>query len=640
MKKIIAVILTMALLAGCCAAISEENAGKKYEQLTVGVTTAFSGNFLAGALGNNISDQDIRKMIHSYNLVRWDGEYGVYRPNEQVITGGLVSGDLSTFHFSIARDLTYNDGTPITAKDYAFSFLLLTSRVLEEAAGMREDGSRIQGWKAYDEGQATAVSGFRLIGDYQISIIISPEYMPYFYEMESINFYPLPISILAPGCEVRDDGDGIYLSGTLDAETLQQTILDPDMGYAAHPSMTSGPYMVTKYDGKTVWLTANPYYNGDADGTKPLIENVIVRYLPSTDLQSALIVGDVDLTVRSIRTEQIATGMALAGSGDYSMKTYSRNGLAFISFCAEKGPTADMNVRKALAMCIDKEGLNAEYSGNFGTIVHGYFGIGQWMYPMTRGMIPDSWKEEAGPDETWEGMNLNGVIEYGLDPEQAAKLLDAAGWNLNAEGGPYTEGLRYKQHGGKLVPLRLRLAYPDENLAGPMLTKYFTPYLQEAGAELELYPVDMPKLLTMYYGTAERNYDMIMIGTNLGDVYDPSVYYDENGTDRITGITDTQLALLARQLRRTEPGKGAEYVRRWIKFLEYRSRVLPEIPLYSNAYMDFHISALRNYYPGSYSSWAEAIQKAYLSDFVEEEDDWTDDGWTDEETEEDEEIFE
>ena len=42
---------------------------------------------------------------------------------------------------------------------------------------------------------------------------------------------------------------------------------------------------------------------------------------------------------------------------------------------------------------------------------------------------------------------------------------------------------------------------------------------------------------------------------------------------------------------------------------------MPEIPLYSNAYMDFHITALRDYAPAAASSWAEAIQKAYLSDF-------------------------
>ena len=88
-------------------------------------------------------------------------------------------------------------------------------------------------------------------------------------------------------------------------------------------------------------------------------------------------------------------------------------------------------------------------------------------------------------------------------------------------------------------------------------------------------------------------------------------------------------------MRKTEPGDGPEYVRRWVKFLEYRSEVLPEIPLYSNAYMDFHTSALQNYTPGAYSSWSEAILTAYLSDYVEEEEAEEDD-W---ELEEGEEVF-
>ena len=614
MRKLMAVILTIILLAGSFTAVAEVYSDDRYETLTVGVTTAFSGNFLSDALGSNISDQDVRKLIHAYSLVRWDSDIGAFRLNSNVVNGGLMSADQGTYYFAIAENLTYNDGTPITVKDYAFSFLLLTSRALKEATGLREDGSRIMGWNAYDEGLAAAISGFRLVGDYQMSITISQEYTPFFYEMKVLDIYPLPISVIAPGCEVRDDGNGVYLSGTFNADTVQKTILDPDTGYAAHPSVTSGPYMMSNYDGKTVWLTKNPEYIGDAEGLSPIIGDVVVRYIPSRDLLSALIAGDVDLTTRSIRTDQIATGMALSSGDEYSMKSYSRNGLAFISFCAEKGATSDPNVRKALAMCIDKTGLNAEYSGNMGIVVDGYYGIGQWMFPMTRGQIPEVWQEE-NPDDTFEDMNLDGLTVYPLDVEAAKKLLDEAGWNLNADAGPWTEGLRYKNIDGMLTPLTLRLAYPTENLAGPMLSTYFVPYLEEAGIGLELYAVNMPDLLLLYYGQAERNYDMIMIGSNFQDVFDPSIYYDENGKDRLNGITDPQLAELAKELRRTEPGNGAEYVRRWIKYLEYRSEVLPEIPLYSNAYMDFHITALRDYAPAAASSWAEAIQKAYLSDF-------------------------
>ncbi len=635
MKKAIAVILTMVLLLSCCLATAEEAGELKYDQLTVGVTTAFSGNFMSDALGSNISDQDIRKMIHSYHLVSWDGENGLYRLNDQVITNAITTTERNTYVFALARDLHYNDGTPITAKDYAFSFLLQTSRALQEAGGLREDGSRVLGWKAYDDGQAATVSGFRVIGDYQIAITIAPEYTPYFYDMKTLDIFPLPVHVLAPGYEVKDDGDGIYLSGALTADLLQRTILDPSTGYASHPSVTSGPYMLTNYDGKTVWLSLNPEYKGDQNGSKPYIENIVVRYTPSRDLLAGLIVGDLNLTVRSSQTEQVTTGMALARSDNFAMKSYSRNGLAFISFCGEKGPTADANVRRAIAMCLDKETLASDYMGNMATPVNGYYGIGQWMLQITRGNIPESWIEEAPEGTDWSELNLNGLAEYPLDPAGAAALLDEAGWNLNAEGGAYTEGLRYKMENGQLVPLQLHLVYPNDNLAGPMLEELFAPYLREAGMEIEFTMLSMPALLKKFYSQDVRDCDMIMVGTNFQDVFDPSVYYDENGTDRLNGITDPKLAELAEDLRRTEPGDGAGYVRKWIAYLEYRSQVLPEIPLYSNAYMDFHLAALRDYTPSVFSSWSEALQYAYLSDYMPEEE-------AEEETglEEGEEMFE
>ena len=599
MKKILALILALVLLAGCCAAAAEE-ADEKYDHLTVGVTTAFSGNFLSDAIGSNISDQDVRKLIHSYGLVTWDSDEGLYRMNAQVVTNAYQDGG-NGYRIILNRDLTYSDGTPITAKDYAFSFLLLTSRQLLEAAGSRMDGGHLLGWKEYDEGTAQAVAGFRMIGDYQISVTLAPEYLPYFFEMKAVDFFPLPIHEILPDCEVADDGGGIYIRGSFSADQLRETLLDPETGYASHPTAVSGPYVMTSYDGTTVELAENPQYKGDAEGEKPTIPNITVRTAGADEIISELAFGEIDLAVRCARTEQIAAGTDLMGGGDYSRSVYSRNGLSFISFCGEKGPTADVKVRQAIAMCLDKETLTGDYLGNLGTPVKGYYGIGQWMFLVTQGTLKpertDENGEPIGEEVDWESLNLNGMKEYPLDVEGAKKLLTEAGYN-GAE------------------PIRLKLIYPDQNQAGPLLDEVFIPYLQEAGIELETEAVPMPELLQKYYGFTERDCDMILLGTNFSDVFDPSVNYDAEGTDRLNGITDPELARLATEMRKTEPGDAVEYVRRWIQFQEYRSEVLPEIPLYSNAYMDFYISALQNYAPGNYSSWAEAIQYAMLSDYA------------------------
>ena len=68
MKKVLACLLAAILLLGLLPAGAEE--AEKYDLLTVGITTPFSGNFLSGALGNSISDQDVRRLIHGYQPAR------------------------------------------------------------------------------------------------------------------------------------------------------------------------------------------------------------------------------------------------------------------------------------------------------------------------------------------------------------------------------------------------------------------------------------------------------------------------------------------------------------------------------------------------------------------------------------------
>ena len=628
MKKLLALLLTFMLLSGTASGLGEETVAGKYDKLTVATGTPFSGNFFSEVLGNNLSDQDVRKLIHGYNLVEWNSAIGAYQVDQHLFSSVMASEDSTTFIFDLKEGLTYNDGTPITARDYAFSMLLQSSGELKRIAGKQLNVGRILGGKAYHEGRTHVLAGLRILSDYQFSLTIDPAYSPYFYQLKALDLSPMPISVIAPGCVVRDDGQGVYIDGPFSEELLQKTLLDPETGYVSHPYVTCGPYMLTAYDGSKVTLEVNPVYQDKEEGKLPAIPKIIIRAENPNDIMDLLATGQVDLVVRCARESQIRAGMELVAGGNYAMNAYSRAGLAFISFCAEKGPTSDVNVRKAIAMCMDKEELTKQYLGAYGTVVNGYYGIGQWMFMMANGtLVP-----EEGAEEEWADLTLDKIPVYSLNSAKAADLLDQAGWNLNEEGGTYdvqSGGVRCRNNGGELVPLRLKLVYPEGNGASALLRTVFTPYLAKAGIELQIQKLPAAEVFEMYYGQRERDCDMILLGTNFGDVFDPSGDFDENGTDVLNGTTDPHLAELAVAMRETEPGNATEYCRRWLAFQEHRASILPEIPLYSNAYLDFHIVELQNYEPGKTGSWAIAITDAILSDYeppVEEEEELEGDG--------------
>ena len=112
-----------------------------------------------------------------------------------------------------------------------------------------------------------------MYNDTQMAITIKAEYLPYFYELGLLSYVPYPISVIAPGCEVADDGSGAYIRNSdanvtepvFTAELLEKTILDPETGYMSHPSVVSGPYKLVSFDGdlRTMKIKQNGGSNDD-----------------------------------------------------------------------------------------------------------------------------------------------------------------------------------------------------------------------------------------------------------------------------------------------------------------------------------------------------------------------------------------
>ena len=119
------------------------------------------------------------------------------------------SGDI-TFIIALYEDMVYSDGTPVTAWDYAFSFLLTMAPEMQELGASVHKPEYIVGYSNYINGKTNRLAGVRVLGDYLMHITIDDAYLPFFYELGLLDCTPYPISVIAPGVKVADDGASTF----------------------------------------------------------------------------------------------------------------------------------------------------------------------------------------------------------------------------------------------------------------------------------------------------------------------------------------------------------------------------------------------------------------------------------------------
>ena len=608
----------------------EELEERQPVHLTVGSTSKVSGKFFTTFFGNNTSDIDVRTMIHGYNPVVWLEEQ-VFTPDYNVVDSlDKVQEDSgTTYMFRLQEDLVYCDGTtPITAEDYVFAWALSASPELA-AIGAQAPLLNVEGYEAYVAGESECFSGVRLLNDYSFSVTIKEENDPYFYDMAQLAMYPYPISVLAPGCTVRDDGDGVYITGkngqedAFTAELLEKTVLDPETGYLSHPALTSGPYILTAYDAEsgTVDFAINPYYKGNYENTRPTIDFVTLVPVTPENMIAKLESGEVDLLNKCVDRTVIEQGLELAygedeeaEDGGITVLEYPRLGYGFCAFSCEKWPMRSRKVRQAVAYAFDAETFMEEALGKYGEPVYGIYGVGQWMYEAAElGRMPDGADKEE--EEDWEKISLDGLNHYELNLKKARQLLEDDGWIYNESGGTYKKGkdaVRYKKYKGELIPLQIRFAQCEGNDMAAQVVKLFRETLPLLGVDFQVEKVSFGELLSDYYReNGERRFDMNFMATNFVSTYDPYEVFTESdnlqGSVNTSGMKDEKLTELARKLRNTEPGNLLQFEKRWVAMQERINLVLPTLPIYSNYYYDFHTSALQYYNADFEYSWPVAL---------------------------------
>ncbi len=620
-----AALLTACLMAISAAAAADSGginwAENEKARLCVGSTTAMSGKFFTGMWGATSSDLDVQELLHGYSPVCYDMELSRFRFDHSVVQEALATDDEEgnrTYVLMFYSDLKWSDGTAITAADYAFSILLCMDPAIAETGGTPMDYSWIVGADAYLNHERQTLSGLRVVTDQMLQIQVRAEALPYFYELERLAIHPCPISEIAPGLSVKDDGEGAYLSGKLTAEMINRTVTDPDTGYLSHPRTVSGPYMLTAYEWPTAEFTINPYFKGTEKGVVPRIGTVKFTLAEHGTEREVFGESEPWLLNRVTLAEDIERGMQRQAKGALGMESYARSGLTVIWFCERSQKIQNAAVRKAIACCFDRDRFVQEYTGSNGQRMDGFCGLGQWMYRLASGQmaapVDDSLPEEErkAAAAAYAALSLDGLTLYACDVRKADSLLEAAGWKRNEK------KIRCKTVDGKTEELRLVLGIPESEPAGELLEKHFVQILDMVGIKVTVLPMSMEEIEKAYRGKTETA-DLIYLGENFSIAFDPEILApaaESAGGEEYGNLHDVKAELyaMAKDMVRTEPADLLSFMQKWIALQERITETLPLLPVYSNVYFDFFSRELHDYSISQATTWSRAILESYISD--------------------------
>ena len=615
-----------------------------YNSITVGNPTPLDGKFFTPMFGNATSDTDVRLLLNDYSLVTWDTELGVFRFNRSVVSGAMVSDDANgnrNYMLALYDDLYFSDGTPITAQDYAFSILFQCDPAIAELGGIPLTYDYLIGSEDYLQRKELYFKGVRAVTDRIILLSVKAQELPYFYELARLNIHPYPISAIAPGYTVKDDGKGVYLAkedtgepSMLPAELLSKTVMDPENGYLSHPDPVSGPYRLISYDGVSAKFEINPYYKGNEEGIKPRIQFLTYTGAENETMIDDLREGKYALLNKVALSDTILQGLEMISEyPQYTQSAYPRIGLTYIYFNPTSPAVQEQNVRQAIAHCLDKPSFIERTVSSFGLETNGLMGLGQWMYQLAVGTATytPNYPQNPTPEEEaeynrilaeLENISLDSLHQYPCDPDAANILLDEAGWTLNEQGTDYdpsSDSFRCKMVDGELVKLNLTLAYPASEKTEAVLKENLTDYLQKAGIAVTLIPIQLPQLVESHNEHVIVDADLLYLGDNFNISFDPTAFFQESDGDHqdeelafSLPAVHSEMNALARNMARTEPNDIAGYMQKWLFFQQQLSDYLPLLPVYIDVYFDFYTRELHNYLIEQNIAWATAIVPARM----------------------------
>ena len=295
-----------------------------------------------------------------------------------------VSDDGLTYTFKLRKGLKWSDGSDLTAKDFVYSW----KRVADPNTAAPYGQDVLGKVKGYEEAAGGNIDALAVSAPDDTTFVVElANPVPFFDRIAAF-------STLVPVQEATIEANG-------DAWTL-----------SPETNVTAGPYKLAEFtDGDRIVLEKNENY-WDKDNitfdkiTYRLIEDPNAAY-------TAYKQGEVSM-IKSVPSEEIP---ALKGTEEFHVDP--NMGTYYLSFNTTKKPFDNEDVRKALALVIDRD-----YVAN--TVMQGtYLPANKIIGPGVSDAAPDSSFEKLTEEKYTKGV---GSGDYEADVAEAKELLAKAGY--------------------------------------------------------------------------------------------------------------------------------------------------------------------------------------------------------------------